>query len=86
MRKTSLVCLTMVLMAIPLLAQVPQSFTVGNIIAEPGQKISGYLDVPAGIDEGTRIPVTVIQGAISGPVLALIAGTHGYEYPWTERT
>jgi predicted deacylase len=42
---------------------------------------SGYLEVPAGVDEGTRIPLTVVHGARAGPVLALIAGTHGYEYP-----
>jgi predicted deacylase len=37
--------------------------------------------VQAGIDEGTRIPITVAHGVRPGPVLALIAGTHGYEYP-----
>jgi predicted deacylase len=33
--------------------------------------------------EGTdvSIPVSVIAGTMDGPVLALIAGTHGYEYP-----
>ncbi len=29
----------------------------------------------------TTIPVTVIKGAKPGPVLALTAGVHGYEYP-----
>jgi predicted deacylase len=34
------------------------------------------------IDLGfTRIPITVIQGVKPGPVLALTAGIHGYEYP-----
>ena len=81
MRKTSMACLTMVLFSLPLLAQVPQSYTVGHITAEPGQKASGYLEVHAGVDEGTRIPITIINGTKAGPVLALIAGTHGYEYP-----
>jgi hypothetical protein len=36
--------------------------------------------VPDGVDAGTRVPVTVVHGAKPGPVLALIAGTHGYEY------
>lgn len=33
--------------------------------------------------EGTDvfIPVSVVTGSSEGPVLALIAGTHGYEYP-----
>ena len=57
-------------------------FKVGGIQAAPGTRASGFLDVPAkaGTDTGTRIPITVIQGSKAGPVLALIAGTHGYEY------
>src|ERR1039457_3267960 len=42
---------------------------------------SRMIDVPAGIDAGTQVPVTTISGARPGPVLALIAGNHGYEYP-----
>jgi predicted deacylase len=60
-----------------------ESFTVGAINAKPGSRASGFLEVPrvAGqSDEGTRIPVTVIHGAKPGPVLGLVAGTHGYEY------
>ncbi len=55
-------------------------FTVGPVTAAAGEKSSGYIEVPAGVDEGTRIPVTVVHGTGPGPVLALIAGTHGYEY------
>jgi predicted deacylase len=62
-------------------AQTPANFRVGPIIVEPGHMASGFLEVPAGVDEGTRIPITVAHGARSGPVLALIAGTHGFEYP-----
>lgn len=65
----------------PVAAQHPPSFSVGNITAAAGQIESGFLEIPAGVDEGTRIPVTVLHGSDSGPVLALIAGTHGYEYP-----
>lgn len=63
------------------LAQHPDLFTVGPLSANAGEKVSGYLDIPSGIDEGTRIPITVVHGSRPGPVLALIAGTHGYEYP-----
>jgi predicted deacylase len=42
---------------------------------------SHTIDVPHGVDAGTQIPVTTITGARPGPVLALIAGNHGYEYP-----
>ena len=53
---------------------------VGGVTARPGQAASGWLDVPGGIDPGTRIPVSVVHGRTGGPVLALVAGTHGYEY------
>src|SRR5580704_19686758 len=39
------------------------------------------IEIPAAQDAGTQIPVTTIEGARPGPVLALIAGNHGYEYP-----
>lgn len=55
-------------------------FIVGRLMADPGKSASGFLVVPEGVDKGTEIPVTVIHGAEDGPVLALIAGTHGYEY------
>jgi hypothetical protein len=64
---------------LPVVAQ-ERSFTLGTITAKPGEKVSGFLVVPAGVDAGTRIPVTLVHGARPGPVLALIAGTHGYEY------
>ncbi|MGB5161034.1 MAG: M14 family metallopeptidase [Thermoanaerobaculia bacterium] len=59
----------------------PTVFAVGPLKAARGEQMSGFLEVPAGSDEGTRIPITVVQGRSEGPVLALIAGTHGYEYP-----
>jgi hypothetical protein len=57
-----------------------QGFTVGPVTAAPGQVASGFIDVPAGVDEGTRIPLSVFHGRRPGPVLALVAGNHGYEY------
>ena len=54
---------------------------LGPLRASPGQAVSGYLEVPALNDGGARIPVSLVRGAGDGPVLALIAGTHGYEYP-----
>jgi predicted deacylase len=56
------------------------AFVVGPVTAPPGQSASGELVVPATKDAGTTIPVTVVQGARPGPVLALVAGNHGYEY------
>ena len=55
-------------------------FKVGAISATRGEARSGFLEISAGVDAATQVPVTVIHGAKSGPVLALVAGTHGYEY------
>src|SRR6185436_7444033 len=54
--------------------------TVGSATARAGEKASGWIDVPAAGDAGTKIPVSVVHGASDGAVLALVAGTHGYEY------
>ena len=61
-------------------AQGRAAFTAGEVTAAPGTKASGYIAVPAaGADTGTRIPITIVHGTRAGPVLALIAGTHGSE-------
>ena len=57
-----------------------QSFSVGPVTANRGESASGTLEIPERDDPGTEIPVTVVHGSEPGPVLALIAGTHGYEY------
>jgi predicted deacylase len=54
--------------------------SVGGVSARRGEAASGWLVVPDAADAGTRIPVSVVHGARPGPVLALVAGTHGYEY------
>ena len=54
--------------------------TAGSATARRGEAARGWIDVPDRADPGTRIPVTVVHGARPGPVLALVAGTHGYEY------
>ncbi|MEX2150228.1 MAG: M14 family metallopeptidase [Steroidobacteraceae bacterium] len=54
---------------------------LGPLRASAGQAVSGYLEVPAMDDAGARIPVSLVRGANDGPVLVLIGGTHGYEYP-----
>jgi predicted deacylase len=61
-------------------AHAQSSFTVGTATAAPGQKATGYLEVPAGVDPGTNIPVVVVNGAKPGRTLALVSGAHGTEY------
>ena len=53
---------------------------VGTASAGAGQKASGVLEIPAGVDAGTNIPVVVVRGAKAGPTLALVTGAHGTEY------
>lgn len=61
-------------------AQQTEKFIIKNISAPSGQTVSGKLIIEEGIDEGTFIPVTIINGQRPGPVLALTAGIHGTEY------
>jgi predicted deacylase len=75
------------LVSLLILAFLPNSvsaqrplFAVGTASAAPGQKTTGYLEVPAGVDAGTNIPVVVVNGTKPGPVLALVTGAHGTEY------
>jgi predicted deacylase len=68
------------LLAAPLSLHAQARFSVGTASAAPGQKATGYLEVPAGVDAATNIPVIVVHGAKPGPVLALVSGAHGTEY------
>ncbi|MGA2260973.1 MAG: M14 family metallopeptidase [Acidobacteriota bacterium] len=73
-----------VLLLAPMLscgASPAQTLQIGSLQTPPGQVRSGFLAVPSGPDGETQIPVTVINGVSGGPALAVIAGTHGYEYP-----
>ncbi len=54
--------------------------TVGTARAHSGQKATGFIEVPAGSDAATNIPVVVVNGAKPGPTVALVAGAHGTEY------
>ncbi|HEX3084072.1 MAG TPA: succinylglutamate desuccinylase/aspartoacylase family protein, partial [Pyrinomonadaceae bacterium] len=61
-------------------AQTRATFTVGTATAARGQKATGTIEVPAGVDAALSIPVAVFYGAKPGPVLAIVAGSHGTEY------
>jgi len=61
-------------------AQETEQFAIGDLIAVPGQKVTGKLIVEKGSDAGSFIPVSIICGEKPGPVLALTAGVHGTEY------
>ena len=79
--RCQLSCLaTVVLIAAGAVAQDRATFTVGTATAARGQRATGTIEVPAGSDVALSIPVAVFHGAKPGPVLALVAGSHGTEY------
>ena len=61
-------------------AQDRKTFRVGTASAARGQKVTGVIEVPPGSDGSLNIPVAVVHGTKAGPVLALVAGSHGTEY------
>jgi len=80
MKLNRIVCLLSVIAFCSASMLAQNNFTVGTATAGPGQKATGTLEVPAGIDAATSIPVVVLRGAKPGPVLALVSGAHGTEY------
>ena len=79
-RSSGFAIVFLLILAIPVCAQDRASFSVGNATAARGQKVTGTIEVPAGVDAALSIPVVVVHGAKPGPVLALVAGSHGTEY------
>lgn len=63
-----------------LLAQNTSFHFEGHVI-QPGEVKSLILPVVTEKQDSTYIPITIINGLSKGPVLGLIAGIHGYEYP-----
>ena len=85
-RKIVLICLvTFLLIAAGVSLAQPERegrvVTIGDIKALPGETASGFLEVAGGTYPDAKIPISIINGSQSGPVLALIAGVHPYEYP-----
>jgi predicted deacylase len=66
--------------SVSLLAAPIKPFLFNGQAIAPGHKLSVLLSVRDGRDS-TVIPVTVFHGRRPGPVLGIIAGVHGYEYP-----
>src|SRR5262245_48647351 len=80
---TRLITLAVTLLALtgePAHAAAADMFTVGTARAERGQTATGTIEVPAGSDAATSVPVVVVNGARPGPVLAIVSGAHGTEY------
>ncbi len=61
-------------------AQDRATLSVGTARAARGETARGWIEIPSGSDPALRIPVAVVHGGKPGPVLALVAGSHGTEY------
>ena len=79
MRKVLALILLSCFLCVAAAAEQP-TLTVGTATAVTGQTVTGFIEVSAGSDAGTNIPVAVIRGPKPGPTLALVAGAHGTEY------
>ena len=56
-------------------------FTIEGHQVAAGEKASFDIPVITTSKDSTFIPVTIIHGKNAGPVIGLIAGIHGFEYP-----
>ncbi len=72
--------LSVALVSLAPLAFAQDTLKVGDVTAVRGTKGTGAIHIPDGVDKGLDIPVSVVHGREPGKILALIAGTHGYEY------
>lgn len=61
-------------------AAEPAPFVIANETIAPGSRKDMRIIVPAGSDGTTFIPLSIIHGARPGPVLAAVAGVHGFEF------
>lgn len=70
------------LLAGPAFAAAPgaEPFAIADQRIAAGTRADLRIVVPAGSDPETFIPVTVIHGSEPGPVLAMVAGVHGFEF------
>jgi len=80
MKHTRIACLLSLVSFYSAAVLAQNSFSVGTATAAAGQKATGTLEVPAGVDAAASIPVAVVRGNKPGPVLALVSGAHGTEY------
>jgi predicted deacylase len=62
-------------------ARAQQPITIAGVTAAPGTLANGRIAITAPDRQAaSEIPFSIVQGAKPGPVLLLVAGTHGMEY------
>lgn len=79
-RKLWMVTITLLFASVSF-AKDSKVINVADTLVEPNVKENIKLVVPKGDkDPVTFIPLSVVHGKTEGPVLAVVAGVHGYEY------
>jgi len=61
-----------------------KTIEIDGIVAKPGEKAYGFLDVGTTSVNTYRIPVAILNGANEGKTLCLLGGTHGTEFAGIE--
>ncbi len=54
---------------------------IRDIVANPGQKVNGFIQIGQTPSGPIQFPLVIINGKQPGPVLCLTAGVHATEYP-----
>lgn len=80
LKRYSIVILISLVFLVTTKAQTRPDFVLEGISVRAGEKGTGFVEVPKGVDDGTQIPVSVFHGARDGKVMVIIAGVHGSEY------
>ena len=57
---------------------------IGNLKAEEGSKVFGFIDVGNSPTTVYKIPLVICNGSHSGPTLCVLGGVHGLEYSGIE--
>ena len=60
------------------------SISIRDIIAKPGEKKQGFIEVAETATTVVKIPVAIVNGIEPGPKLCLTAGIHCTEYEGIE--
>jgi hypothetical protein len=55
-------------------------FRLGDVSFERGERKDFSLEVSAGEDPSTFIPLSVIDGERDGPTVLMVSGVHGFEF------
>jgi predicted deacylase len=53
---------------------------IDHIVAKPGEKVFGFLEVGSSSINNYKVPVAVLNGVKDGKTLCLLGGTHGTEF------